>query len=78
MTRFELKQLVCITLDVVSYRIGLQYEGKNHASQPVMDMLDCYSDNHVLSEKEVDMVNEWLNLLKAPVNTNDYGAFIQP
>lgn len=65
MTRFELKQLVCNTLDVISYRIGLQYEGKNHASQPVMDMLDCYSDNKVLSPKEVDMVDEWLSTYEA-------------
>ena len=61
MTRFELKQLVCDTLSVISYRIGLQYKGKNRASEPIMDMLDCYSDNKVLSEKEVDMVNEWLS-----------------
>ena len=61
MTRFELKQLVCDTLGVISYRIGLQYKGKNRASEPIMDMLDCYSDNKVLSEKEVDMVNEWLS-----------------
>lgn len=65
MTRFELKQLVCNTLNVISYRIGLQYEGKNHASQPVMDMLDCYSNEEVLSEKEVDMVNKWLAAYKA-------------
>ena len=65
MTRFELKQLVCNTLDVISYHIGLQYEGKNHASQPVMDMLDCYSDNKVLSPKEVDMVDEWLSTYEA-------------
>lgn len=64
MTRFELKQLVCDTLDVISYRIGLQYKGKNRASEPIMDMLDCYSDNKVLSEKEVDMVNEWLSIYK--------------
>ena len=61
MTRFELKQLVCDTLGVISYRISLQYKGKNRASEPIMDMLDCYSDNKVLSEKEVDMVNEWLS-----------------
>lgn len=61
MTRFELKQLVCDTLGVISYRIGLQYKGKNRASEPIMDMLDCYSDNKVLSKKEVDMVNEWLS-----------------
>lgn len=61
MTRFELKQLVCDTLGVISYRIGLQYKGKNRASEPIMDMLDCYSDNKVLSEKEVNMVNEWLS-----------------
>lgn len=61
MTRFELKQLVCDTLGVISYRIGLQYKGKNRASEPIMDMLDCYSDNKVLSEKEVDMVSEWLS-----------------
>ena len=65
MTRFELNQLVCKTLDVISYRIGLQTIGKNHASQPIMDMLDCYSDNKVLSEKEVDMVNEWLSTYEA-------------
>lgn len=64
MTRFELKQLVCDTLGVISYRIGLQYKGKNRASEPIMDMLDCYSDNKVLSEKEVDMVNEWLSTYK--------------
>lgn len=61
MTRFELKQLVCDTLGVISYRIGLQYKGKNRASEPIMNMLDCYSDNKVLSEKEVNMVNEWLS-----------------
>lgn len=65
MTRLELNKLVCNTLNVISYRIGLQYEGKNHASQPVMDMLDCYSDNKVLSEKEVDMVNKWLAAYKS-------------
>ena len=64
MTRFELKQLVCDTLGVISYRIGLQYKGKNRASEPIMDMLDCYSDNKVLSEKEVDTVNEWLSTYK--------------
>ena len=64
MTRFELKQLVCNTLGVISYRIGLQYKGKNRASEPIMDMLDCYSDKKVLSEKEVDMVNEWLSTYK--------------
>ena len=61
MTRFELKQLVCDTLGVISYRSGLQYKGKNRASEPIMDMLDCYSDNKVHSEKEVDIVNEWLS-----------------
>lgn len=65
MTRFELKQLVCDTLDVISYRIGLLYDGKNHASQPIMDMLDCYPDNKVLSPKEVDMVDEWLSTYEA-------------
>lgn len=65
MTRFELKQLVCNKLGVISYRIGLQYDGKNHASQPIMDMLDCYSDDHVLSDKEVDMVDEWLSVYEA-------------
>lgn len=67
MTRFDLKQLVCNTLDVISYRIGLQYDGKNHASQPIMDMLDSYSDDQVLSEKEVDMVDEWLSTYHASV-----------
>lgn len=61
MTRFELRQLVCNTLDVISYRIGLQYRGKNHASQHIMDMLDCYDNSHVLSEMEVDIVDEWLS-----------------
>lgn len=70
MTRFDLKQLVCNKLDVISYRIGLQYDGKNHASQPVMDMLDTYSDDHELSEKEVDMVDEWLSTYEAMNNLN--------
>ena len=63
MTRFELKQLVCRKLDVISYRIGLQYDGKNHASQPIMDILNWYPDNHVLSEKQMNQVNEWLAAL---------------
>lgn len=64
MTRFELNQLVCTTLDVISYRIGLHYYGKNHVSDQIEDMLDCYGDNHVLSEREVAIVNEWLSTYK--------------
>ena len=65
MTRFELHQLVCKTLDVISYRIGLQTRGKNHASERVMTMLDCYPNEKVLSEREVDMVDEWLSTYEA-------------
>lgn len=65
MTRLELHLLVCQTLDVISYRIGLQYQGVNKYSESVMTMLDCYNNNHVLSEREVDIVNKWLATYKA-------------
>ena len=70
MTRFELNQLVCTTLDVISYRIGLHYYGKNHVSDQIEDMLDCYGDNHVLSEREVAVVNEWLSTYKRQQEQN--------
>lgn len=70
MTRFELKQLVCTTLDVISYRIGLHYYGKNHVSNQIEDMLDCYGNNHVLSEREVAVVNEWLSTYKRQQEQN--------
>ncbi len=54
MTTLELRQIVCKILDVLSYRIGLQYRGRNHVSEYIMDILDCYPGNQVLSEEEVD------------------------
>ena len=70
MTRKELKQLVCDTLHVISYRIGLQYEGKNHASERIMDMLDCYPNDYVLTDKQVDDVDEWLSTYEVSKEIN--------
>ena len=64
MTRCELKQLVCNTLDVVSYRIGLQYAGKNSVSTQIEDILDCYNNDYILSERQVMVVNKWLSIYK--------------
>lgn len=77
MTRFQLQQLVCDTLDVMSYRIGLQYEGRNKFSEKVMDILDDNKDSHILTEEQSEIVENWIKELPLAYRLNIRRPFNQ-